>query len=63
MVSSFEIYIEAKGDSLLTIDAFQEMIDLHNVIFSEVVYNRTASLTDEGEIVLPAGPVHYYDYC
>ena len=37
----FEIIIEAKGDSLLTIDAYREMLDLHEAIKNEVFINIT----------------------
>lgn len=39
------------------------MINLHNAIYSDVVYNRTERTTKDDEILLPAGPVYYADYC
>ena len=39
------------------------MIDLHDAIYSDVVYNRTERTTKDDEILLPEGPVYYADYC
>ena len=34
---SFDIILQAKGDySLLTLDAYKEMLELHNIIFTAV---------------------------
>ena len=59
----FEIMIEAKGDSLLTLEAYQEMLDLHMTIMNDVSANITGIKLplDDRNIELPPIELGYKD--
>ena len=65
----FDIIIEVKDrddneSSLLTLDAFAEMVDIHERIYNDVWYIREEFVTDDGEVLMAGGdPAYYADTC
>ena len=63
---SFQVIIEAKheGGSLLTLDAFAEMINLDKIIHNDVFYEMTDVKDDDKNLILAGGYDAYYpDIC
>ena len=75
MERHFEVIVQARGDdendlansqvgNLLTLDAFGEMIELHELIYSDVYAERDELLTENGDVILKGGvDVFYEDIC
>ena len=72
----FEIIVIAKEDddddfavsgnigNLLTLDAFGEMLELHELIYSDIFAERDELATDDGTVILKGGiDVYYEDIC
>ena len=56
--------VSDKAGNLLTLDAFGEMIELHELIYSDVYAERDEVLTESGDVVLKGGiDVYYEDIC
>ena len=67
----FEVIVQALEDdddsqvgNLLTLDAFGEMIELHELIYSDIFAERDELLTEDGDVILKGGVnVFYEDIC
>ena len=68
----FEVIVQAQVDddddsqvgNLLTLDAFGEMIELHELIYSDIFAERDELLTEDGDVILKGGVnVFYEDIC
>ena len=58
------IVVISNNDSLLTIEAFEEMLELHELIMRGVMLPREEVRTETGEILFAAGvPAYHVDLC